>query len=455
MTVSGLDGGGDTVVPVPESVCREALPADSFASRWAPGCESEARSGSYARYYTFTLDGESEVTITLTSETEGVDPYLYLRSGTAQSGSHLYANDDHEGSTSVSQIQETLTAGTYTIEVTIYNSGETGNFFMTVSGLDGGGDTVVPVPESVCREALPADSFASRWAPGCESEARSGSYARYYTFTLDGESEVTVTLTSETEGVDPYLYLRSGTAQSGSHLYANDDHEGSTSVSQIQETLMAGTYTIEVTIYNSGETGNFFMTVSGLDGGGDTVVPVPESVCREALPADSFASRWAPGCESEARSGSYARYYTFTLDGESEVTVTLTSETEGVDPYLYLRSGTAQSGSHLYANDDHEGSTSVSQIQETLTAGTYTIEVTTYNSGETGNFFMTVSGLDEGSEPVPESVCRQTLPAGLLCQPVGSGLRVRGALGQLCPLLHLHPGSAIGGEHRPGGRRRR
>ena len=422
MTVSGLDGGGASPVPVPESICQEALPADSFASRWASGCESEARTGSYARFYTFTLDGESEVTIALTSETEGVDSYLYLRSGTAQSGSHLYENDDHEGSTSVSRISETLSAGTYTIEVTTYNAGEAGNFFMTVSGLDGGGASPVPVPESICQEALPADSFASRWAPGCESEARTGSYARFYTFTLDGESEVTITLTSETQGVDSYLYLRSGTAQSGSHLYENDDHEGSTSVSQIQETLSAGTYTIEVTTYNAGEAGNFFMTVSGLDGGGASPVPVPESICQEALPADSFASRWASGCESEARTGSYARFYTFTLDGESEVTIALTSETQGVDPYLYLRSGTAQSGSHLYENDDHEGSTSVSQIQETLSAGTYTIEATTYNAGEAGNFFMTVSGADGGgTAPVPDSVCRQTLPADSFASRWASG----------------------------------
>ena len=324
MTVSGLDGGGASPVPVPESICQEALPADSFASRWAPGCESEARTGSYARFYTFTLDGESEVTITLTSETEGVDSYLYLRSGTAQSGSHLYENDDHEGSTSVSQIQETLSAGTYTIEVTTYNAGEAGNFFMTVSGLDGGGASPVPVPESICQEALPADSFASRWASGCESEARTGSYARFYTFTLDGESEVTIALTSETQGVDPYLYLRSGTAQSGSHLYENDDHEGSTSVSQIQRDAVG--WHVHHRGYHLQRWGDGQLLHDGERGW--TGAAPPQCRCRivsarQTLPADSFASRWAPGCESEARTGSYARFYTFTLDGESEVTITL------------------------------------------------------------------------------------------------------------------------------------
>ena len=54
--------------------------------------------------------------------------------------------------------------------------------------------------------------------------------------------------------------------------------------------------------------------------------------------------------------------------------------------YLYLRRGDATSGTALHENDDHGGSTSVSQIQETLAAGTYTIEATTYSAGETGTF---------------------------------------------------------------------
>ncbi len=85
----------------------------SQTGRWSSGCDSEVSERDHARFYSFTLAGESEVTITL--ESDDADTYLYLRSGLSQSGAHLHENDDHNGSTGVSQIQETLSAGTYTI----------------------------------------------------------------------------------------------------------------------------------------------------------------------------------------------------------------------------------------------------------------------------------------------------------------------------------------------------
>ena len=101
---------------------------------------------------------------------------------------------------------------------------------------------------------------------------------------------------------------------------------------------------------------------------------------------------WASGCDSETRPGSHARYFTFTLAGESAVTVTL--ESGDADTYLYLREGEARSGAVYCAeceNDDHQGRNS--QIQQTLAAGTYTIEATTFNPGETGSFTLTIGGL--------------------------------------------------------------
>ena len=112
--------------------------------------------------------------------------------------------------------------------------------------------------------------------------------------------------------------------------------------------------------------------------------------CGETLAADDTVSgTWAAGCDSEARSGSHARYYSFTLAESSEVTVRL--ESSAADTYLYLRSGDATSGSALHENDNHQGSTSASQIQETLAAGTYTVEATTNSAGATGSFTLTIT----------------------------------------------------------------
>ena len=91
---------------------------------------------------------------------------------------------------------------------------------------------------------------------------------------------------------------------------------------------------------------------------------------------------WSSSCDSTAREGNYARYYSFTLSEESAVTISLESST---DPYLYLRAGEAKSGAYLYENDDVDpGTDTNSEIEATLGAGIYTIEATTYSAGGYG-----------------------------------------------------------------------
>ena len=131
-----------------------------------------------------------------------------------------------------------------------------------------------------------------------------------------------------------------------------------------------------------------------------TLVPGEDS-CMETLSANgSVIGEWEEGgcrSETEARDGSggypYARYYSFTLAQESDLTITLELVSGEADTYLYLREEEAKVGEALHENDDHEGSTSKSQIQVTLTAGTYTIEATTYPPSQTGLFTLSVGGL--------------------------------------------------------------
>ena len=90
--------------------------------------------------------------------------------------------------------------------------------------------------------------------------------------------------------------------------------------------------------------------------------------------------------------------------------MSITLESNDADTYLYLRAGEARSGEFLYENDDYPeaGDTDKSQIQETLAAGSYTIEATTYSAGETGSFTLTVSGLGTtgATPPGPEPTDR-------------------------------------------------
>ena len=81
--------------------------------------------------------------------------------------------------------------------------------------------------------------------------------------------------------------------------------------------------------------------------------------------------------------------------------MTITAES-AVDTYLFLREGSGRDGTEVASNDDHADEsdctaeferTTDSCIVHSLDAGTYTIEVSTYPAGETGDFTLTVSGL--------------------------------------------------------------
>ena len=332
----------------------------------------------YARYYSFTLAAESGVTIDLTSS---VDTYLYLREGSATTGTALHDNDDVVSGNTDSQIVATLSAGTYTLEATTYSEATTGNFTLSISTGAGGG-TPVPAGCSPAALSLPASGVPGSWASDCESSQSGRGYAQYYSFSLSESSEVTIDLESI---VDTYLYLRQGGETSGSALHENDDVVSGNTDSQIVATLSAGTYTIEATTYAEGTAGIFTLSVSV---GSQASVATGCNPAALTLPAEGVSGTWADDCESSVSGRGYARYYSFTLSAESEVTINLTSS---VDTYLYLRAAIATSGTALHDNDDIESGNTNSQIVATLSAGTYTIEATTYSESATGSFTLSVS----------------------------------------------------------------
>ena len=93
----------------------------------------------------------------------------------------------------------------------------------------------------------------------------------------------------------------------------------------------------------------------------------------------------------------YARFYTFTLSETSTVTLELKS---GQDTYLYLMQGKSKTGAILHYNDDiTRNENPNSRISQSLSAGDYTIEATTYEIETTGNFTFTILGLPAASTP--------------------------------------------------------
>ncbi len=112
-------------------------------------------------------------------------------------------------------------------------------------------------------------------------------------------------------------------------------------------------------------------------------------------------------CTSSNRRGNNAKYYTISPDERATVTITL--ETSNFDPYLFLIRGDRTNGSIVDENDDYEGDREKSQIEETLQAGTYTIEVTSYYADMTGAFVLTIDGLPSAPQPTPTATPEPTI----------------------------------------------
>jgi len=205
------------------------------------------------------------------------------------------------------------------------------------------------LPGEVLAQCVSSISFntnvSGNWESSCTSTHSSGSYAKYYTFTLSSRQQVTIDLQSL---VDTYLFLLNGSGHS-----------------QIIRTLSAGTYTVEATTFVAGVTGNFDVSVSAL-------TPPPDPCVDSIKDNINKSGSWEPSCTSTHRSGSYAKYYTFTLSSRQQVTIDLQSL---VDTYLFLLNGSGPD----------------SQIIRTLSAGTYTVEATTFTAETTGNFVVSVS----------------------------------------------------------------
>ena len=275
-----------------------------------------------------------------------------------------------------------------------------------------------PTPTSpttqICRQLMgtltsPHD-LVGEWTSDCQSATQGRGYARFYTFSLTQETRVTINLDSD--DADTYLYLREGEAKSGDYLQENDDHEGSTSRSLVQSLLPEGTYTVEATTYHQNATGTFTLSIRPGDPGG-TQPPTSGDACQETIRGDgTFPGILTTECRSEQDQDKNAKFHSLTLRSESQVTITV--ESSHFDTFLYLREGTARSGTSLYLNDDHEGSTSVSRIQELLSPGTYAIEVTTYGAGEAGQYTLTLEGI--GATRTQECELQMTLGPGDSCQ---------------------------------------
>jgi len=258
----------------------------------------------------------------------------------------------------------------------------TGTLYIMLDGVDDySGLTLIadrgatPPPEDPCTNTIQIGTrdYRDSWIASCNAVHRQGRHAKYYSFTLERETKVSVSLESVT---DTYLFLLQGSGAEGQIIARNDDY-GRSFNSFIERTLPAGVYTIEATTYARGATGDFNLRIGG---------STPDTCVVSVSPGQSINNQWESQCSSKHRRNRYAKYYTFTMSEPGEVVIDLVSET---DTYLYLLHGFGRNGSIIARNDDSLG-TYNSRIRKRLSAGRYTIEATTYAAQGKGPFTLSV-----------------------------------------------------------------
>ena len=433
---------------------------------WTGDCASTSRNDRFARFYTFNLGEEADLQVDLTSEEDtylfllagGGRDVLYENDDadydndnlnsrlviTLEAGSYtleattyqivrsgeftliIDLPDSPEGGTAGSSATEEADAGqrvdegalTYTLsglnygtaydlQVRAVTENGAGAWSATDTGTLDGAQTDRPAPADPCvtdKGTLTEDiSVTGEWTDGCDSANRNGSYARFYTFTIEDDAEVAIDLTSDE---DTYLFLLEGAGRDGTVEAENDDAASGNLNSLITTTLTAGTYTVEATTYNPAITGEFALAIA-VGTSSETSTPPPADPAPEPEPEPAPADgcvvdlgtltgdvvregEWTGDCASVSRNGRFARFYTFNLEDEADLQVDLTSEE---DTYLFLLVGGGRDGTAREENDDVDLANSDlnSRITPTLEAGTYTVEATTYESAATGQFTLTIS----------------------------------------------------------------
>ena len=234
---------------------------------------------------------------------------------------------------------------------------------------------------------------SGEWIQECGSENRSDRYARYFSFTIEERLELSIDLMSD---FDTYLFLLSGEGRHGEIEEENDDADidAGNLDSRIVVELEAGTYTLEATTYEAQVIGNFTLTIGVAEPEPPTPEPpvvVAECVADLGTLSDDVteSGEWMQTCGSENRSDRYARYFSFTIEEGTELSIDLMSE---LDTYLFLLRGEGRYGEIVEENDDadYEAGNFDSRIVVDLDSGTYTLETTTYAAQAVGNFTLTI-----------------------------------------------------------------
>jgi hypothetical protein len=218
----------------------------------------------------------------------------------------------------------------------------------------------------------------------------SGEFSDAYTFIGNVGQRAVVDLRSS--DFDPYVFVR---APSGEQ-FDNDDFEDDASRSLLSLDLAErGEYSVTVTSYEKGESGGYSLSI---DVGGNTGLSTRVDRSGRLESGDETLS-----------SGEFVDDYEFEGAPGQHVAVDLRSS--AFDTYLILKD---PAGEQTENDDADDGGVGHSSIDADLSeAGTYRVLVTSYESGESGPYSLTIDPSAERGAPATRDVTTLTVGAPL------------------------------------------
>lgn len=310
-------------------------------------------------YALHTLEAQAGQRLYAVLESADFDAYLILLN---EADETLLANDDFvEGSTTAGFETVIETAGLYQLLVTTVAAGEVGAYTLRVTlEANSSGDV--------------RDSIEGMLDADCPTLTE-GEY--YATYTITGAPGAWLTVQMSSAEVDSYLLLLD---PDGDVVAQNDDADETTVDATLEVQLeQAGTYTIMCTTAAGGDVGRFVLTLAL------TGMPPVAGVVLPPIPDDAIVVSGALDANDDTlNSGEYCD--AITLEVEAGQAIDIRLESSDFDAWLFVR---GPNGGQ-WDNDDHDGMGTNSRIALRLdTAGTYEINVTTYEAGQTGAYTLT------------------------------------------------------------------
>lgn len=328
----------------------------------------------------WTLNMPSPQKLRIDLKSADFDEIVLLRDQQGQ----IINGADWGGPTGYARLETQVAAGDWTISATSYDESQLGSYELTVDlAPPCTPGTEVVFGQSIAGELSAADCLFDGFAA-----------ADSFALTVPQETPVSIQLKSA--DFPPLLFLRN---PSGMDVEVGFDFDGDGNA-WINRVLQAGTYAL------------FAASGGGPQQQGSYTLTVSEIVCPAPSPITygQAVSGTLDGGDCLRSTGAFQESWELVLANAAETRIDLISD--DFDTYLVLKDDL---GNDIEANDDG-GSGTNSRIDRSLPAGTYEIAVSSFGTGQVGDYQLTVGApAPAGSPATPtadETVTHKMPPDG-------------------------------------------